>query len=187
MSDDAEPPRKFFQLKPREFEAVNDVPAAAPPPNEPIPLPKDPGPMAPTAGRIDLQDIIRDAAMPGSVLTSTRATAENDVHKMLRLNHAHAEARGLNALKIQLKRRSKRRRDYFVLLAAGNLFIVTVYSAELLLGFQVMCLAAQMPQEFGHLIVYALHQPTAFAMAGAGMAFFSAALTWLMFGVMNEY
>jgi hypothetical protein len=188
MPDEPDPPRRFYTLKPKQFEAVNSVP---PPPTE-APAAETGGPQAVIDGPIDVRALFKSAsADPGQRLLtkpggSTRGP-ENDVHAMLRENHARAEAAGLNALKPVAQRHSRRRRDYIALLVAGNVFIAFIYSAELFLGFQVQCLAARMPEEFWNLVRFVLHQPAVFALAGLGMVFYSGCLTWLMFGIMEDY
>ncbi|HVS53989.1 MAG TPA: hypothetical protein VHD62_16660 [Opitutaceae bacterium] len=186
MPDEPDPPRKFYQLKPKEFEAVNTLlPRADDAARVPAP---DPGPGIGDNGRITVEELFRAAQMGGPALAkSARPAEENEVHAILRENHAHAEAAGLNQLKPKPRRRSKRTRDYWILLIAGNLFIVTVYSVELMLGFSVQCLAAQMPSEFWNLVRYSMQNLLVFAMAGVGMMFYSAVLTWLMFAIMPDY
>lgn len=85
-------------------------------------------------------------------------------------------------------RRSRRQRDFLLLLLAGNGVMFAIFLVELFLGFQVMCLAAQMPGEFNRLLRYAFTEGRPmFFLPGLCMAGYSAALAWLMFGVMNDY
>jgi len=120
MADDADPPRRFFQLKPKAFEAVNDVPAApAPPAPDPDPAGRAANPPAP-AGRIDVRDLFAAATTPGPLLGGSRSTAKNEVHAMLSENHARAEAAGLNAVTVRARRPSRRKRDFWLLLVGGN-------------------------------------------------------------------
>jgi hypothetical protein len=185
MQDEPEPPRKVYGFKPRAFERTNDPPPDAPPPP---PLAPDPGIVPASEGRIDVQDLIRSATGSVPLLGSNKVlNRDNDVHGLLRENHAHAEAAGLNRLKPQPPRRSRRTRDYLVLVVFVNLFIATLYSAEIFIGFQVQCLAAKMPQEFGNLVRYALHNPVVYAMPLFGMFTLTFAITWLMFGMMDDY
>jgi hypothetical protein len=179
MADEPDPPRKYYTLKPREFEVVNPRVRAP-----------DPATGKSDPGAIDVRELFKSArADPEQRVLSPgpQPVIENDVHAILRENHAHAEAAGLNRLAPKPVHRRRRAWDYFVLLMAGNLFIAVVYGLELFLGFQVQCLAAHMPEEFWNLVKYTLHHPAVFAMAGVGMVFFSGCLTWLMFGVMDDY
>lgn len=190
MADDADPPRRFYGFKPKEFERVNetarDAPAPAPEPS----VASDPG-IVPAAAeqRIDVNELIRAATGDGRLLDGSNAAANraNDVHAILRENHAAAIAAGLNDLKPLPKRRSRRRRDYFILLAAGNGFMLGSFLVESFIGYQVQCLAAKMPELAVPMFFRFLFQSPAFALPAALMLGFSVALTWLMFGVMNDY
>src|SRR3954465_6022812 len=80
MPDESDPPRKFFQLKPREFETVNNPPRV---PGETTA--KEEAEAA--QGRIDVQKIIKPANAAGPVLTpKSRAPPSNEVHAILRDN-----------------------------------------------------------------------------------------------------
>ncbi len=123
MQDEPDPPRKIYGFKPREFERANPTPAGSPAADVPPPAP-DPGITAAGEGKIDVNDLIRSGAGAGRQLGSNAvANRANDVHAMLRENLARANAAGLNALAPQPKRKSKRKRDYFLLLAAGNMLL----------------------------------------------------------------
>jgi hypothetical protein len=86
-----------------------------------------------------------------------------DVHAMLRDNLEHEKSAGLHELKPQPARRTRRRRDYWRLLCAGNL----------LFGLVAVSVGpgAAMP----------------FVCAIGGMGIFTAALTWIMWFVMDDY
>lgn len=185
MQDEPEPPRKTYGFKPRTFDRTNDTPPA-PPPSAPIS--PDPGITPASDGAINVQDLIRTANGSVPLLGSNKVlNRENDVHGMLRENFAHAEAAGLNRLQPQPPRRSRRKRDCLVILIGVNTFIAVVYAAEIFVGFQVQCLAAGLPQEFGHLVRFALHTPVVYAMPLLGMFTISCAIVWLMFGMMEDY
>lgn len=170
MPDEPDPPRKFYTLKPREFERVN------PPASGDAATPPDVAELARIASRGDVRG--RPAAS---------AASPNEVHAMLQLNHAADVAAGLNEPAPAPPRVRRRRRDYLLLLFAGNLFIVVIYAVEIVLGFQVQCLAARMPGEFYNLLRYAWDNPASYALTFVGIGFFSIALTWLMYGVMDDY
>ena len=108
MSDEPDPPRKFFKLKPTEFETVN-APRSAPPAD---------------AGPTDVQGLIRAAnAAPTKKPATPLATPQNDVHALLRENHERATALGLNEVAPRPKRMSRRKRDYFLLLIPVDAFL----------------------------------------------------------------
>ena len=188
MADDADPPRKFYELKPREFERVNP-PVAAERMVQPV---APPGPAPDPSAPIDVRDLIRQGAGQRKILrTSAEAAAAsnaaNDVHAILQENLARANAAGLNQVAPPTRPYRRRKRDYLVLLIVGNTFIGGLYSLELLFGFQVQCMAAQMPNEFWNLVRFALANPTSYAMGLVGMVFFTLCLTWLMYGVLDNY
>lgn len=185
MPEEPPPPRKLYRLKPKEFERVNNSPRS----DEPIvPPAPDHGPTEGDSGRIDVRDLVRQGLADGPLLGNNGpANRENEVHQILRENHAHAEAAGLNAVVPCRRRGSRRRRDYVVLMVVVNTAILALYSVQILIGFQVQCLAARMPGHFGGLVRYAIVTPQLYVIPAAGMIFFSAALTWLMFHVMEDY
>lgn len=168
MADDSDPPRKFYGLKPTQFERVNRVPGADVPPTESadvpsvgpasaVPPPSDPG--AP----IDVRALVRQAQTGGPLLRGSPAAGpRNDVHAMLRENLDRADAAGLNAVAPPPRRKSRRRRDYFLLIVSLNG----------VLGFIALGPFANVMT-----LVYGL----------AGMILVTAGLTWIMFGVMDDY
>ena len=161
MADDPDPPRKFYQLKPREFEAVNEPPGALPSgPGEPAG--RDPGPNESDDGRIDVRNLFKQANRPGPALVrKARAAAANDVNALLRDNLARANAAGLNAVDTRPKRASRRKRDYWLLLITIDLFFLSF----VLFGGNVMT----------------------FAYGIAGFIIFTLRLTWIMWFVMDDY
>jgi hypothetical protein len=192
MADDPDPPRKHYRLKPTEFERVNDPVGTAPLPDSAAPTTPVVPPTvaaAPTEA-IDVRDLARlGSTGAGAPLLGHNSPAHraNEVHAMLAANHAQAVAAGLEELAPLPPRKSKRKRDYLVLLAAGNGFIFIVYLLQLILGFQVHCLAMRMPFAFGDLLGFALTSPHLYAIPAVGAVFFSLSLTWVMFSVMNDY
>jgi hypothetical protein len=134
MSDPSDPPRKFYDLKPRDFERVN---APRPPPPEATTASSVPSDAPPAnAGPIDVKELFRQAQMGGPVLSSEakRIVNPNDVHAILQDNLARANAAGLNDVSLRPKRPSKRKRDYWIMMIAvsvvfGPIAVVT--------GFQV--------------------------------------------------
>jgi hypothetical protein len=141
-----EPPRREFRFKPTEFEVANR-PADDTPGNAPI----------------DVTQLYRQATKP-PVAPGTAAPrpAENEVHAMLRANLAKEEAKGLNTVLPQVRRLSRRKRDFWLILTGGNVLVVGIV---LLLGINAMTLA------FGFV----------------AMAVLSIILTWIMWFVFDNY
>lgn len=188
MADDSDPPRRFYQLKPKDFERVNEVPAL---PTSRDSTVADSGPTAGTPApdrRIELRELVRQASAGAPLLRGNHpANHPNEVHAMLRDNLAAEQAAGLHELKPLPPKRSRRRRDFWVLVIGTNSLIAVVYAVQVLVGFQVMCLATRMPAQFGNLVLFALDHPASYILAIAGMAFFTVAWWWLLFGVMDDY
>jgi hypothetical protein len=112
VSDESDPPRKFYGLKPKEFETVNPPASSAPVDSLPT----------------SVQDHIREAnrvVVPATPSTPT-APRDNDVQAMLRDNLARANAAGLNDLQPKVKRPSKRKRDYWLLFTTVNAVLAYV-------------------------------------------------------------
>jgi hypothetical protein len=92
---------------------------------------------------------------------SATASAENDIHAILRHNHDAAKAAGLNEVVIK-KVKSRRARDYWTLLAA--------------MAFAIFCAVAVTKFNPGSILI-----------GLAGMAMFTLAATWVMWFVMDKY
>lgn len=148
MPDEQDPPRKFYQLKPKEFEMVN--PPASMPPADSTP--------------IDVRGHLRAAnAGPLERPKASRTPApSNDVHALLRQNQARIAAAGLHEVEPRPRRPSRRKRDYWLLLAVMN-------------GF------------FGFLAFGPYRNPMTFVYGLAGMIIFTLGLTWVMWFVMDDY
>jgi hypothetical protein len=185
MPDEPDPPRKFYGFKPREFERANPISQRAPEPASPSA--PDPGIVPTHTGPIDVHELNRIAATGRShVSSSPSPNRENEIHTILRDNLAVANAAGLNRV-APVRKYRRRKRDFIILMIGGNGFIATVYSFELLLGFQVQCMAARMPMEFYNLVRYAFSNPIVYILPFICMAFFSSAVAWLLFGVLDDY
>lgn len=164
MADDPDPPRKYFQLKPKEFESVNErVPTPAPPPGDPAA--PDPGPTTVDTGRIDVRDIFRQANTPGRVLGShAPANRANEVHGVLQEKYAHDVATGHYELGVlDDSKRHRRLRNYWIGLLAINLPLGGIAA---LAGPRA---------------------PLPFVCAIAGMAIGTAVITWQTFFLRTEY
>ncbi len=159
MADTDDPPRKTYQLKPRDFERVNAAPPADP--SAPAAAPVS---AANAAGPIDVRDLARLAATGQPVLSPRREAVpgRTDVHGVLQENLARANAAGINDVDLSPRPPSRRKRDYWFSLVAGNAFIVGLV---LLLGLNPMTVL------FGF----------------GGVIIFSVGLTWIMWFVMDRY
>jgi len=147
MSNEQDPPRKFYQLKPKEFEVVNGPTDAASANSTPTHV----------RGHLEAAKISPVAASRQPV------AAANDIHAMLRVNHERANAAGVNDLQPKPKRRSRRKRDYWLVMVCGNtvLGVIAVRTGP--------------------------GQPIPFTYAIAGLAMFNFGLWWVMWQVMDDY
>lgn len=161
MADDPDPPRKFYQLKPKEFDVVNEHAPQSPPPSSELAA-KDSGPSEINQGRIDVRDLFKQASTPGPALASQPRAKANEVHAILAANHAHATAAGLNEVSHRPRPRSRRKRDYWLFMILLNAIFAFV--------------------AFGP-----FRNPVTFVYGLAGMVLFSAGFTWVMWFVMDDY
>ena len=147
MPDDApDPPRKFYQLKQKEFEIVNAPSGAAA------------ADSTPTHVRGHLRAANNAPLKPAA----TPPPRENEVHALLRDNLARANAAGLNDLAPPPKRRSRRKRDYFLLLVPVDAF-------------------------FAYMAFGPGANAATFAYGLGGIALYTCGLTWVMWFVMDDY
>jgi hypothetical protein len=157
--DEQDPPRKFYGLKPTEFERLNKVPGEPMPPDHR----PDPGIKQTEKERIDIRDILHVAAHGTPVLGNNGpVNRDNEVHAVLRENHAVANAAGLNTLAPKKKKPSRRRRDYWLVMLPVN-------------GF------------FAWWAFGPWANPVTFVYGLGGMAFFTAGFTWVMFLIVEDY
>lgn len=143
MPDEPDPPRKVYGFKEREF-ARDNAPGGTPPPT--------------------VQDLAKLAGVhhdPRPRSGAPKAGDPNDVYKVLEQNRRVERQHNLDAIEIR-KIRTRRRRDYLLLLVGGNLFIA---GFVLLLGVNFVTLM------FGF----------------GGVIVFSTGLTWIMWQVMGRY
>jgi hypothetical protein len=112
---------------------------------------------------------------------------ENDVVALRRLNLAKENALGLNELPPPPPRRSRRTRDYIVLMAGLALVIFPILGAEAFLAAQVQTLAAGMPDQFWPLLKTLLFHSPILWWGLAGWLIMGFAFAWLMFGVLDDY
>jgi hypothetical protein len=160
--DPSDPPRKVYDLKPKEFDRVNPVrPESQPLAQNSTPAAREIDPAKP----IDVRELHRQATTPGPVLSpGTRRNDPNAVHAILRDNLARENAAGLNEVPLRPKRKSRRKRDYFLVLMVSDGFLG---------AFAVNCLHNRNAIGF----VYAI----------AGIGLITASLTWVMWFVMDDY
>jgi hypothetical protein len=113
MKDEPEPPRKIYQFKDKEFERVNKSLSASP---------DEAGLGNPNDVSIDIQDLYRSAnASP--VVKSESVPVKNEIHDILRENLARDKAAGLHDIEFKPRRKSKRTKDYLMLVIGGNLLL----------------------------------------------------------------
>jgi hypothetical protein len=116
MGAESDPPRKIYQLKPKEFERVNPAPAESAAPES-----ASPGTPPTTRGPIDVRELARQASAGAQLLKGNApANRATDIHELLRQNHERATAQGLNDVAAKPKRASKRKRDYILTSLIGN-------------------------------------------------------------------
>lgn len=130
--DPDDPPRKHYAMKAREFERVN-----APRPDTPL-------------------------APPAAAGSRAKATDPNDVYALLQQNRAIEQQTGHDEIELRPPRKSKRKRDFWVILVGGNLFII---GSVLLTNINVVT------------VMFGL----------GGMVILSVSLSWVMWFVMSDY
>jgi hypothetical protein len=162
MADESDPPRKFYQFKPKEFEVVNDRVAPLPAPDSGGP--PDAGPTEINAGRIDVRDLFKqaNASGPRRPAELRREDGLNDVQLMMRESAAREQKAVPSLLTPQIRRSSKRKRDYWLALFAGYALIAL---AVVLFGPNVITLG----------------------FAAGGVILLTIGLTWIMWFVLDDY
>ena len=163
MPAESDPPRKIYGFKPREFERAN--PARPPAPSDALPPVPDPGIPAADAGKIDVNDLIRAGASVGPPLGSNAVVnRDNEVHTILRENLQRDIAAGHYELgPLDDSKRRRRIRNYW--------FALAVVDIPLGLFANWMGHDAAIP----------------FVCAIAGMAMFTAWITWETFFLRTNY
>jgi len=164
MSDESDPPRKFFELKPKEFETVNERLRTPPPPPAAGANAVDPGIVRVDDGPIDVRELARLGTAKGPLLSANQpANRANDVHAMLQGNLDKANAAGLNTLEYRAKKKSRRKRDYWLLVAIVNPVLLTVAVGA------------------------GPSNAIPFVCALAGIGLFNASYYWIMWQLMDDY
>lgn len=111
---------------------------------------------------IDLRTLYRQANSDGLPVTPSAPPEENEVHAILRANLERAKEDGLDELILRPKPMSRRKKDYWLMLIGGNLLLVA-------------------------LVVLMAKNVVSLVFGGSGMIFYSLALTWIMWFVMDDY
>jgi hypothetical protein len=145
VPDESDPPRKVYGFKERDFKRDN-APSS------------DAAPM-PTA-----QDLAKLAGFhhdPAARQSLAKAGDPNDVHVVLQQNRKSEQQHNLDAIEIK-ETKSRRKREFWLLLVGGNLFII---AGVWLSGINVMT------------VIFGL----------AGLIIFSLGLSWVMWQVMDRY
>jgi hypothetical protein len=145
VPDEPDPPRKVYGFREREFKRDN-APAAG---GETVPSAQD---LAKLAG------FHHDPAARKSV---AKAGDPNDVHVVLQQNRKSEQQHNLDAIEIK-ETRSRRKREFWLLLVGGNLFIL---GGVWLSGINVLT------------VIFGL----------AALIIFSLGLSWVMWQVMDRY
>jgi hypothetical protein len=120
-----------------------------------VPLPSDdPPPVKHTLTTAKFEALNEPTAIPTS--------APTDVHQVLRDNLTRENAAGMNAVKPVPPRRSRRKRDFWLMLVLGNLTIAAT-------------------------VLITRGNTVAVLFGVAGVLCLSVALTWVMWFVMDDY
>jgi hypothetical protein len=129
------------------------------------------------------------AAGPAAATPPRPATGSpaHDVFALLRLNLATEKGRGLHELAPRPPKKSRRRRDYFVVLGCIGAAIYAVLLFEAVLAVSLQVMAAGMPDQFWPILHAVLFHSPILAWGLAAFFFYAVALGWLMFVVMDDH
>lgn len=157
MPDEPDPPRKHYGFKERDFQRDN----VSAPGDAPMPTAKDLAMLASRApGKAPGHNAPTSKTDP-SAAGPARTDDPNDVFAVLRENRRAARQHGLNEVGIK-EIKSRRARDFWLLLVGGNLAII---GGVYLSGLNVIT------------VIFGL----------AGLIVFSLGLGWIMWQVMDKY
>ncbi len=145
MPGEPDPPRKVYGFKEREFKRDNA------PSSEAAPMP--------TAR--ELAQMAGFHHDPSARKSAAKAGDPNDVHAVLRQNRKSEQEHNLDAIEIK-ESKSRRKREFWLLLVGGNLFIL---GGVWLSGINVIT------------VIFGL----------AALIIFSLGLSWVMWQVMDRY
>lgn len=113
-------------------------------------------------------------------------SAPHHVPSLLQFNLAIEKRLGQHELSPLPQRRSRRRRDYLVLMTMIGVLIFSVLVVECFIGVQVEVLAARMPDQFWPIFKAVLFQGPILAWGLAAFATFAIAFGWLIFGLTDD-
>lgn len=145
VPDEPDPPRKVYSFKEREFKRDNAPVSETPP--------------APTAK--ELAKLAGHHHDPGPRRAQAKADDPNDVLRVLNQNRTAEQEHHLDDIEIK-RVKSRRQREFWLLLVGGNLFIL---GGVWLSGINVIT------------VIFGL----------AGLIVFSLGLSWVMWQVMDRY
>jgi hypothetical protein len=145
-----DPPRKVYGFKERDFKRDNAPPSAAPPP-----------PTVKELARMATKDGSPGGHSPPRKPAGPKAGDPNDVYAVLQQNRQSAAKHGLNEVEIR-KIKSRRKRDFWLILVGGNLAII---GGVWFSGINVFT------------VIFGL----------AGLIVFSLGLSWVLWQVMDRY
>ena len=112
---------------------------------------------------------------------------DRGIQHMLALNLQKDQARGFHELAPPPPRKSRRKRDYQVLLFGIGALIFAVLLSESVLAVSIQTMAARMPEQFWPILRAVVFHSPIMAFGLAAFVFYWAALTWLMYGLMDDY
>jgi uncharacterized integral membrane protein len=139
-----DPPRKVYGFKDREFKRDNATgPAAAPPSAKELAMMAGPVVKSPRGA------------------TGPKADDPNDVYAAMQQNRTVEKAHGMDTIEIR-KVKSRRKRDYWILMIGGNLVIVLT-------------------------VLFAGPNVVSVLFGFAGVIMFSLSATWIMWQIMDRY
>jgi hypothetical protein len=128
VPDEADPPRKNYGFKDREFKRDNALQSAEPPP--------------PTAKELAM--MAGPAAKHGKALTGAQKVDDpNDVYAVLQANRAVEKQHGLDEFEIK-RIKSRRKRDYWLLLITSEVALGALAYAGRGNAFVLACSVAAM-------------------------------------------
>lgn len=169
MPEEQDPPRKFYDLKEAQFDAVNARSDHHPAIDVKDLFKQAAGPGTPRTPGPEQTPDLRSPPGPAAVTISgipvrPRPADPSDIHGMLRENLDRANAAGLNELEKKPPRPSRRKRDYWFLMITGNCVLAVLFAGAVVTRNAFLM---------------------AFSAAGIGLV--SAGLTWVMWFVMDDY
>jgi len=122
-----------------------------------------------------------------TLIGQSKPSAAHDVFAIRREVEAAEQAAGLHQVTVKPPKRSRRKRDYFLIISGLFLLILVMLGAIAFVGVGTQVMAAQMPDQFWPMLRGVLLGSPILWWGLAGWFVISFALAWLMFGVMEDY